>query len=240
MKAADVTSVAATTRRPSLEAKPSVLERIAALGVVPVLEIEDADLVELLAEALLEAGLPCVEVMFRTAAASHALKRLANYAPELLVGAGTVITVEQVDEAILGGAEFIVAPGMTRAVVEHCIATQVTVLPGICTPSEIGDAISCGINVMKFFPAEACGGISYLNAIAAPFRSVQFVPTGGITSATLGEYLKHPQVVACGGSWMVRKELLASKDFATVRRLAAEAVSCAKSAREERPPHQLT
>lgn len=211
-----------------------LFERIATSGVISVVEISDADLVEPLAETLLEAGLTCVEVTLRTPAAQAALKRFAAYGSQLLVGAGTVLSVEQADQAIEAGAAFLVSPGLDHAVVEHCVTIGAPIIPGVCTPSEITAALSQGIGVMKFFPAQMSGGIAYLTAIAAPFRSVRFVPTGGITATIIGDFLAHPQVIACGGSWMVKEELLVARDFSRVRQLAAEAVACVGQARAGR------
>lgn len=207
------------------------VQRLAAIGVIPVVEITDADTVEPLAEALLEAGLPCVEVTFRTPAAETALERFAAYGSELLVGAGTVLTVEQADHAIAAGAAFLVAPGTNGALLDHARARSIPIVPGVCTPTDVTTALAHRSRVVKFFPAEACGGLPYLRALAAPFGDVEFIPTGGIKPENAGDYLAHPQVLACGGTWIAKKELLVAGDFGRVRDLAAEAVSCVERVR---------
>jgi 2-dehydro-3-deoxyphosphogluconate aldolase / (4S)-4-hydroxy-2-oxoglutarate aldolase len=195
------------------------------LGLVPVCEVPDAATAVRLAGALLDAGLPCAEITFRTAAAEEAIRRISAECADVLVGAGTVRSVEQVDRAIDAGARFVVTPGFNSPVVEHCLARGVPVLPGICTPTELEMALARGISIVKFFPAEASGGTKYLKAIRAPYPDVRFVPTGGIDPDNLADYLGVPGVVACGGSWMVKKDLLAAGDFQAVRRLTVEAVA---------------
>jgi Entner-Doudoroff aldolase len=194
-----------------------VFSELGRLGLVPVVEIPDAALALPLGRALLEAGLPCAEITFRTTAAAAAIRILRDELPELLVGAGTVLDIEQADAAI--------------AAVRHAMSRGALFVPGICTPSEIEAARGIGCDVLKFFPAEAAGGVDFLKAVAGPYRDVRFVPTGGIGPANLASYLALAQVVACGGSWMVPKKLIAGGEFAAIGRLAAEAVALARVAR---------
>lgn len=207
------------------------LERLQEIGVVPVVALPDAALALSVAEALLEGGLGCVEVTFRTEAAAAALPLIRDRFPDLLLGAGTVLTTGQADLAIDAGAQFVVAPGMSPAVVDHVVARGVLMIPGIATPSEIEAALACGIDLVKFFPAEQLGGVATVKAFAGPYPHVRYIPTGGITPANLGSYLALPQVVACGGSWMVKSDLLAARDFAEVTRLAREAVAIVAASR---------
>ncbi len=208
-----------------------VFSELGRLGLVPVVEIPDAALALPLGRALVDAGLPCAEITFRTAAAADAIRILRDKCPQLLVGAGTVLDIEQADAAIAAGAAFLVAPGFNPGVARHAIARGAQFIPGICTPSEIEAARGLGCHVLKFFPAEAAGGVDFLKAVSGPYRDVRFVPTGGIGPANLAAYLALPQVAACGGSWMVTKQLIATGDFAAIGRLAAEAVALVRAAR---------
>jgi 2-dehydro-3-deoxyphosphogluconate aldolase/(4S)-4-hydroxy-2-oxoglutarate aldolase len=209
----------------------SVIERLGHGGLVPVVEIGDPGLAVPLGDALVDGGLGCAEITFRTSAAAAAIRALRLGRPDVLVGAGTVLTVEQVDAAADAGAAFIVAPGFSPGVVDRALGLGLPVIPGVCTPTEIELALSHGVDVLKFFPAEAAGGVAFLKAVAAPYRSVRFVPTGGIGPENVARYLAIPQVLACGGSWMVAKDLVAAGDFATIRRLTAEAVALVRAAR---------
>ena len=181
------------------------------------------------------AGLPCAEITFRTAAAAAAIAAIAAAVPELRVGAGTVLTVEQAEAALQAGASFIVAPGFDPAVVDFALQRGVPIVPGVCTPTEVTLALARGLSLLKLFPAEAAGGVAYLKALAAPFGAARFVPTGGIGPDNLASYLAVRQVVACGGSWMVTKELIAAGDFDTIGGLACEAPD-ASPARPARAP----
>jgi 2-dehydro-3-deoxyphosphogluconate aldolase/(4S)-4-hydroxy-2-oxoglutarate aldolase len=212
-------------------------ERLHRFGVVPVVRIPEVRHALPLAEALLEAGLGCAEITFRSPAAAEALSLIRNAFPALYLGAGTVLTVEQADIAIDAGAEFIVAPGTSHAVVDHVLARGVPMLPGVCTPSEIEAVLAKGINVVKFFPAEQFGGIDTILAFAGPYADVRYVPTGGVTAANLGAYLAVPQVVACGGTWMVKASLLEAGDWAAVTRLARGAVEIVVAARASAGGH---
>lgn len=212
----------------------TALAQLGELGLVPVVEIVDADLAVPLGRALLAAGLPCAEITFRTSAAADSIRALRESCPELLVGAGTILTIEQADAAIAAGAQFLVAPGFNPAVVDHARAQGATFVPGVCTPTEIEMALGRGIDVLKVFPAEVAGGVAFLKAVAPVYPGVRYVPTGGIGPANLADYLALPQVLACGGSWMVKKDLIAAGDFGSIERLAAEAVRLARSARPAR------
>ena len=198
--------------------------RLRQLKVVPVITIEDPAHASRLATALSDGGLPCAEVTFRTPSALEALRRMTGEHPDMLVGAGTVLTVKQAAEARAAGAKFIVAPGFNPAVVEDCLANEMPVFPGVCTPTEIEGALGLGLSVLKFFPAEPIGGIKYLKAIAAPYTAVQFMPTGGVTVENIGTYLAFSRVVACGGSWMAPAEWIAAEQFDRIRDAAKRAV----------------
>jgi 2-dehydro-3-deoxyphosphogluconate aldolase/(4S)-4-hydroxy-2-oxoglutarate aldolase len=202
-----------------------VLERLGKLALVPVVKIEDAqDSVEL-GKALLRGGLPCAEITFRTDAAEAAIEAIASALPEMLVGAGTVLTVDQAKRAVGAGAQFIVAPGFNPRVVDWCLDNHVPVTPGVATPTEIEMAIAKRLNILKFFPAEAIGGIATLKAIAAPYSGIKFIPTGGINATNLADYLALPMVLACGGSWMVKADFITNKDFDKITHLTQEAMS---------------
>jgi 2-dehydro-3-deoxyphosphogluconate aldolase / (4S)-4-hydroxy-2-oxoglutarate aldolase len=209
----------------------NIIERAQSIGIIPVVAIPSPEHALPLAEALLAGGLPCAEITFRTAAAAESISQIKQRFPELLLGAGTVLTPAQVDAALTAGAEFIVSPGSNPTTIDYCQAKNTTIFPGVCTPSEIEMNLEKGIRVMKFFPAEAAGGIKFLKAICAPYKDVRFIPTGGIETKNIGDYLALPQVVACGGSWMVKPELMKENNFAEVQRLAAEAVALVASLR---------
>jgi len=213
------------------EASATIEDRLRAAGVVPVVELPDPDLAVPLAGALLSGGLTCVEITFRTPAAREGLAAIRRAHPEILLGAGTVLEEDQVDAAIEAGADFAVAPGTSAEIVRHARQRGLPMLPGTCTPSDVERARRLGLSLLKFFPAEPVGGASYLRALCGPFRDVRFVPTGSITPATLPGYLAIPQVVACGGSWMVKPELLQALDWDRVTELAAEAATIVAAAR---------
>ena len=210
---------------------PDPLELIGRLGIVPVVRLEQPPEGVALARALLAGGLPCAEVTFRTQAAADAIRQIATAVPEVVVGAGTVVSVDQARQAVDAGARFIVSPGFGPKVVEWCLQERIPVLPGVATPSDILQALDHGLTILKFFPAESLGGIPTLEAIAAPFGGVRFVPTGGITAANLGAYLKLRAVIAVGGSWLVAPKLIAAGRFDEITRLAQEAVALVRQAR---------
>ena len=204
-----------------------LVDRLARLKIVPVIVIDDPASAAPLASALTSGGLPCAEITFRTAGAAEALRRIRDAAPELLLGAGTVLTVAQADEARSAGATFIVAPGFNPAVVDHCLEHDIPVCPGVCTPTDIEAALGRGLTTVKFFPAEPIGGLKYLKAIAAPYTMMRFIPTGGINADNLRSYLAFDRVVACGGSWMAPAEWIAAKAFDRIREETARAVRTA-------------
>ena len=200
-----------------------ITERFEKLGVVPVVVLEDAKDAVPLATALVEGGLPCAEVTFRTEAAEESIRLMTEQFPEMLVGAGTVLTVEQVDAAVRAGAKFIVSPGFDAEIVDYCLKNQIPVFPGCISPSEVAQAVKRGLKVVKFFPAEPAGGISMIKAMAAPYTGLKFMPTGGINAKNLGEYLSCDKIVCCGGSWMVKGELVKTGEFNKIRQLTEEA-----------------
>ncbi len=210
----------------------SIVERIQSIGIIPVVSIPQPEHALPLAEALLEGGLPCAEITFRTAAAAQAIRQIKQRFPELLLGAGTVLSVKQAQTALDAGAEFLVSPGTSPTVVEYCQRQHVTIFPGVCTPTEIELALSKGLSMLKFFPAEAMGGVKFLKAICAPYHQLRFIPTGGIEPANLGDYLALPQVVACGGSWMVKPELMMASEFGKIKDLASAAVARVRELRK--------
>ncbi len=202
----------------------AILDRLRRLRILPLIVIDDAARADALATALVEGGLPCAEVAFRTRGACDALRRMSAEHPEVLVGAGTILTDGQADEARRAGARFIVSPGLHPRVVDYCQAHDLPVFPGVCTPTEIGAALEKGLRVLKFFPAEPMGGLAFLEAVAAPFGEVEFIPTGGINAANLASYLGSRRVAACGGSWMAPQAWIAAGDFARIRGEVSEAV----------------
>ncbi|WP_199423392.1 bifunctional 4-hydroxy-2-oxoglutarate aldolase/2-dehydro-3-deoxy-phosphogluconate aldolase [Actinotalea solisilvae] len=203
------------------------LAQLAAARLVPVVVLDDAADAAPLAAALVEGGLPVAEVTFRTAAAADAIRAMSERG-DVLVGAGTVLTPAQVDQAVAAGASYVVSPGLSRAVVERCREHGVLPLPGAVTATEIQAALELGLSTVKFFPAGTSGGAKAIAALAAPFGGVTFVPTGGVGAANLHEYLDLPSVVAVGGSWMVPKDLVRAGDFAGITRLTTEAVALAR------------
>ena len=202
-----------------------ILEQIGLMGILPVAIINDETKAVMLARTLCESGLPAIEVTFRTKAAAKVIEHIAADSSQMLVGAGTVLTTDQAQAAIDAGAQFIVSPGLSTKVVEYCIAKAFPVVPGVATPTEIQHALGYGLDAVKFFPAEACGGVQYLKAISAPFKDLKFIPTGGIEQSTLLPYLQHPNVLACGGSWMVHPELIDAGRFETIGTISRQAVA---------------
>ncbi len=208
---------------------PGHFEQALALKIIPVVALERAADAPRLADALVAGGLPCAEITFRTAAAADAIRALAGRA-DFSVGAGTVLDLEQARRAADSGARFVVSPGLNPKVVRFCLDGGIPVLPGVCTPSDITLAFEMGLELLKFFPAEAMGGLKTLDALAGPFPMMRFVPTGGIDPRNLRDYLRHPRVAACGGSWMVKAGLIAEGRFADIARLTREAVELARGA----------
>jgi 2-dehydro-3-deoxyphosphogluconate aldolase/(4S)-4-hydroxy-2-oxoglutarate aldolase len=208
------------------------LKRLGQLGVVPVVRIDDAARAPDLAKALIVGGLPCAEITFRTEAAERAIALIKASQPDVMLGAGTVLCVAHAAKAIGAGASFIVSPGFDPKVVDWCLERGVTVVPGIATPTEALMALDKGLNVLKFFPAEALGGIPMLEAMAAALVGVKFIPTGGVTVSNMGDYLRLPMVYAVAGSWLATSKSIAAGAFEEIARLAAEAVAIV---RRERP-----
>lgn len=202
-----------------------ILKKLGDFGIVPVIKIEDAEKAVPLAEALSRGGLPTAEVTFRTAAAADAIRAITSAMPDMLVGAGTVLTTEQADRAVEAGAKFIVSPGFNPKVVKHCIDRGIPVCPGCSTCGEMEQAMEMGLDVVKFFPAEAAGGLSVIKAVSAPYGSLKFMPTGGINETNLLSYLSFPKILACGGSFMVKDALIKEGNFAEIERLTRDAVA---------------
>ena len=219
-----------TTPMTTSGAHAAVLERFATMRIVPVIVIDDPDDAVPLARALSEGGLPCAEVTLRTPRAMEALKRIASELPDMLVGAGTVLTPAQAAEARGAGARFAVAPGFNAGVVEFCQSVELPIFPGVCTPTDIEMALGAGLSVLKFFPAEAIGGLPFLKAVAAPYTTVSFMPTGGIGPSNLASYLSFPRVVACGGSWIAPNDWISAGQFDRIRDTTRAAVSIATAA----------
>jgi 2-dehydro-3-deoxyphosphogluconate aldolase/(4S)-4-hydroxy-2-oxoglutarate aldolase len=201
-----------------------VLSKLSLIGIIPVVKIEDAEKAVPLAAALTKGGLPCAEITFRTAQAEEAIKRITSTMPDMLVGAGTVLTIEQVNRAVNAGAKFIVSPGLNPAVVKYCIEHGITIVPGCSNPTDIEAAMELGLDTVKFFPAEAMGGIKVIRALAAPYGRIKFIPTGGVNEKNINDYLSCPSVVACGGSWMVNEALIKAGDFEKITALTRESI----------------
>ena len=207
------------------------LVQIGKTGIVPVVVLNNASDAEPLAEALINGGLPCAEVTFRTEAAEDSIKLMSKKFPEMFVGAGTVLTTEQVDRAIGAGAKFIVSPGFNPKVVEYCLKNNYPITPGIMTPTELEMALGFGLDVVKFFPAENAGGLKMIKAMSAPYTMMKFMPTGGINAENVGDYLACDKILACGGSWMVKGDLIKGGNFAEIEKLTAEAAAIVKEIR---------
>lgn len=210
-----------------------MVARIGEIGVIPVISLPRVEDAPHLAESLLKGGLPCAEITFRTEAAAAAITDIRARFPEILVGAGTVLNVRQVAQAINAGAQFLVSPGTNPAVIRAAREHQAVIFPGVATPTEIEMAMSEGCQTLKFFPAEALGGVKLLKALTAPYRQIRFIPTGGIDPGNLGSYLGIPQVVACGGSWMVKPEFITEARFDEIERLSREAVALVSQIRRQ-------
>ena len=201
-----------------------ILEEISNIGVVPVVAIDHKYDAAPLADALTKGGLPCAEVTFRTPAAEESIRIMADQFPDMLLGAGTVLTTEQADRAIAAGAKFIVSPGFNPKVVSHCIEKNIPITPGISSPSDMEQAIEMVLDAVKYYPAVQSGGLSMKKALAAPYHTMRFMPTGGVTPQNLTEFLDYPKILACGGTWMVKPELLATGNFEEITRLTRQTV----------------
>ena len=208
-----------------------VLKQMSEFGIIPVVVLNDTKDAEPLGKALVEGGIPCAEVTFRTDAAEESIRIMSEKFPEMLVGAGTILTTEQVDRAVAAGAKFIVSPGLNPKVVKYCVEKNIPVTPGIITPGEMEQAIELGLEVVKFFPAESFGGLKTIKSMAAPYNKMMFMPTGGINPENVKEYLKFDKILACGGSWMVAGNLVKEGKFDEITRLVAEAKEIVKEIR---------
>ncbi len=209
----------------------AVLEKFQKIGIIPVVVLDDAKDAEALGKALMEGGLPAAEVTFRTEAAEESIRIMAEKFPDMLVGAGTVLTTEQVDRAVAAGAKFIVSPGLNPKVVKYCIEKNIPVTPGTQTPTEMEQAIELGLDIVKFFPAEPAGGLKMIKAVSAPYTMLKFMPTGGISAENVREYLAFDKILACGGSWMVKKDMIKNGEFDKIKEMVAEAAAIVKEIR---------
>ena len=210
-----------------------ILKQIEEIGIVPVVVLNDAKDAEPLAQALCDGGLPCAEVTFRTDAAEESIRIMTEKFPNMLVGAGTVLTTEQVDRAVAAGAKFIVSPGLNPKIVKHCVDKGIIITPGCANPSDVEQAIENGLEVVKFFPAEQFGGVATIKAMAAPYVGLKFMPTGGVNAKNLESYLSCDKIVACGGSWMVKGDLVKAGKFDEIKTLTEEAVKLAAQIRNK-------
>lgn len=201
-----------------------ISEQLKLTRIVPVVAIHNSEHAKPLAQALHDGGLPCAEITFRTEAAADSIRIISQEFPDMLIGAGTVLTPEQADQAIKAGARFIVSPGLNPAVVKHCVKKKYPIIPGINNPTGIEIALTFGLTLLKFFPAEASGGLEMIQALSAPYPQIRYMPTGGINLQNLHTYLANDRVVACGGTWMVKEDLINSGNFEEIRRLTEEAV----------------
>jgi 2-dehydro-3-deoxyphosphogluconate aldolase/(4S)-4-hydroxy-2-oxoglutarate aldolase len=202
-----------------------VLEQLSAIGIVPVIAINDVEKAVPLAKALVAGGIPCAEVTYRTDEAEEAIRRMAKEVPEMIVGAGTILTPEQADSAIAAGAKFLVSPGLNPKVVKHCIEKGYLITPGTSNPSDVEVAIELGLDVVKFFPAEAAGGINMIKSMCGPYTKMRFMPTGGINAGNINNYLSFNKIICCGGSWMVKSDLVNNGEFDKITELCKEAVA---------------
>ncbi len=209
----------------------SILEQIKETGIIPVVVLDDVGDAEPLARALCEGGLSCAEVTFRTDAAEESIRIMTKKFPNMLVGAGTVLSTDQVDRAVDAGAKFIVSPGLNPRVVKYCVEKGITIIPGCSNPSDVEQALEHGLDVIKFFPAEPAGGLAYIKAIAAPYVNVHFMPTGGINPENVRDYLAYNRILACGGSWMVKDSYVKAGEFDKIKALAREASELVKEIR---------
>ena len=210
-----------------------ILEEISNIGVVPVVAIDHKDDAAPLADALTKGGLPCAEVTFRTEAAEESIRLMHEAYPDMVLAAGTVLTTEQVDRAVAAGASVIVSPGFDPEIVDYCISKNIPVMPGIVTPSELAQAVKRGLTRVKFFPATAAGGIKMIKAMCAAYTTVRIMPTGGINTSNLEEFLSCDKIFCCGGSWMVKGDLIKAGEFDKIKDMTAEAVALVKEIRSK-------
>lgn len=205
-----------------------VIAKLSFFSIVPVVVLDRAEDAEPLADALYKGGLPCAEVTFRTSCAKDAIKIMLNKYPDMMVGAGTVLTIDQVKDAVGSGAKFIVTPGFDAEIVDYCLENDIPIFPGIITPSELAQAYKRNLKVVKFFPAEQFGGVKTIEALSAPYTNVKFMPTGGINQQNLENYLNCSKIAAVGGSWMVAKKYINAGQFGEIENMTREAVKKAK------------
>ena len=208
-----------------------IFDKLSEIGIVPVVALDNAEDAIPLGEALQKGGLTCAEITFRTAAAEEAIRLMTKAFPDMIIGAGTVLTTEQVDRAVAAGAQYIVAPGCNPRIVRYCVERNIPMAPGVATASEIEQALECGVKKVKFFPAEQNGGIAMIKALAAPYVDVTFMPTGGLNKENVKEYLSYDRIFACGGTWMVKKNLISEGKFHEIEQLAREAAEIVKQTR---------
>lgn len=208
-----------------------ILKLIEQTGVLPIITIDKPEKAQPLAKAILDGGIPCAEVTLRTENAMNAIEEIAKCVPQILLGAGTVLRAEQVDEAVAAGAKYIVAPGLNAAVVQRCQKLGVPVLPGCATPTEIERAMDLGLDSIKLFPARQLGGAEYIKAICGPYATMRYLPTGGVNGDNLKDYLAIPSVLACGGSWMVKKEWISEERFDEITAECANTVNIVREIR---------
>ncbi|WP_305209759.1 bifunctional 4-hydroxy-2-oxoglutarate aldolase/2-dehydro-3-deoxy-phosphogluconate aldolase [Dubosiella newyorkensis] len=209
----------------------TLLEQLKSFGVVPVVVLEHVQDAAPLAKALEEGGLPVAEVTFRTKAARESISAMKQACPDMLVGAGTILKVSQVDEAINAGAQFIVTPAFDAEITKYCLEHDIPILPGTSTPTDAQAAYKLGVDVVKFFPAEQAGGLAMIKAIAAPYNMMTFMPTGGIGPKNMKDYLAYEKILCVGGSWMVKKEWIEQRDFAKIAEETKKAVALLKEVR---------
>jgi len=200
------------------------LKLVSDIGIVPVIAIDDVEKAVPLAKALIAGGLPAAEVTFRTAAGEEAIRRIAQECPEVMVGAGTVTTKEQVDRAIAAGSKFIVSPGFNPEITKYALSKGALMMPGTATPGEMEQAMALGLEVVKFFPAEQNGGIAKLKAVAGPYKNLMWMPTGGVNTKNMNDYLTFDQILACGGTWMVKKDLIDGERWDEITAICKDAV----------------
>lgn len=202
----------------------NIYEQVENYGIVPVVKLDRVEDAVPLGKALVKGGLPVAEVTFRTACAEEAIKAMSKNIPEMLVGAGTVLTIDQVKQAVGAGSKFIVSPGFNPKVVEYCVKNNIPVFPGANIPSVMEAAMEMGLKVVKFFPAEESGGASYIKAVSAPYSGLKFIPTGGVNLTNLNNYLSLSNVIACGGTWMVKPDMIAAGKYDEIEKITREAI----------------
>ena len=210
-----------------------LLKKVEELKIVPVVVLEDAKDAIPLGQALIDGGLPVAEVTFRTAAAEESIRLMHEAYPDMVLAAGTVLTTEQVDRAVAAGASVIVSPGFDPEIVDYCISKNIPVMPGIVTPSELAQAVKRGLTRVKFFPATAAGGIKMIKAMCAAYTTVRIMPTGGINTSNLEEFLSCDKIFCCGGSWMVKGDMIKAGEFDKIQKMTEEAVALVKEIRSK-------